>query len=74
MWGRHTYGILRALGITETIAENEVEYVDIAVRLGQDRSWRNELRSQIEKNLHRVFDDRSCVVELESFYKASLRE
>ncbi|MBL1211012.1 MAG: glycosyltransferase, partial [Geminocystis sp. GBBB08] len=34
MRGRHSYGILKMLGVTETIASCEEEYIEIAVRLG----------------------------------------
>ena len=35
MRGRHSYAILRMLGVTETIAASASQYVDIAVRLAQ---------------------------------------
>ena len=34
MRGRHSYAILMQFGMTETIARDKAEYVDIAVRLG----------------------------------------
>jgi len=37
MRGRHSYGILKMLGVTDTITKNEAEYIEIAVRLGLDR-------------------------------------
>jgi len=36
MRGRHSYGILKCC-VTDTIAKNEAEYIEIAVRLGLDR-------------------------------------
>src|SRR6185369_581127 len=43
MRGRHSYGILTQLGVTETIARDKAEYVEIAARLGQDKKWRDEV-------------------------------
>jgi protein O-GlcNAc transferase len=57
------------LGVTETIASNESEYIEIAVRLGIDREWRNQIKEQIAKNHHRLYDDKTCVTALEEFYR-----
>ncbi len=69
MRGRHTYVILQVLGITETIAQDQQEYVDIAVRLGLDPSYRQEIRERIHHNKSRVFEDRSGIEGLERFYQ-----
>jgi len=69
MRARHSYGILQMLGITETIAQNEGDYIDIAVRLGLDSEWRQQLKNRILKDKDRIFEDRDCVLGLESFFK-----
>jgi protein O-GlcNAc transferase len=70
MRGRHSYGILKMLDVTETIAENETEYINIAVRLGLDKQWRKTLVEKIGQNHHNLYDDVSCVRELEKFYQS----
>ncbi len=70
MRGRHAYGILKMMGVTETIAQDEAEYVEIAVRLGLDAKWRQDMVRKIYKRHRRLYDDRTCVTALESFYKS----
>ncbi len=70
MRGRHTYGILKMMGVTETIAQDEAEYVEIAVRLGLDADWRQEIVRKIYERHSQLYDDRTCVTALESFYKS----
>ena len=69
MRGRHSYGILKMMGMTETIAQNEAEYVEIAVKLGLDPDWRQDIVRKICDRHTMLYDDRSCITALESFYK-----
>jgi protein O-GlcNAc transferase len=69
MRARHSYAILQMLGVTETIAKTETEYIEIAVRLGLDHEWRQFIQKKIIANQNRLFDDRECVVALENFFK-----
>jgi predicted O-linked N-acetylglucosamine transferase (SPINDLY family) len=39
--------VLTHLGVTDTIAHSEDEYVEIAVRLAQDRDWREQVAARI---------------------------
>ena len=74
MRGRHSYGILKMLGVTDTIATNEAEYIEIAVRLGLDKEWRESIVAQVKQNQDRVFEDKTCVVALEEFYQRVVYE
>ncbi len=69
MRSRHTYGILQMLSMAETIATTPAEYVDIAVRLGQEPQWRTHLRQQTLANHHKVYGDTICVEALDAFYR-----
>jgi len=74
MRGRHSYGILKTLDVTDTIAKNEAEYIEIAVRLGLDREWRDSI---VERMMHRhsyLYDDKTCVAALEVFYCRVVQE
>jgi len=35
--------MLKMIGMTQTIASDEAEYIDIAVRLALDPAWRQEI-------------------------------
>lgn len=50
MRGRHTAAILQAIGITETIARDEEEYVALAAELARDARRAAALRAEIVAN------------------------
>ncbi|MBN3949755.1 MAG: tetratricopeptide repeat protein [Nostoc sp. NMS7] len=68
MRGRHSDSFLKMLGVTDTIAEDETEYIEIAVKLGLDPAWRHSIAEQMSQNHDRLFDDKACVAGLEAFY------
>jgi predicted O-linked N-acetylglucosamine transferase (SPINDLY family) len=74
MRGRHSYAILKMLGITQTIAKNEAEYIEIAVRLGLDSAWRDSLVQQMKQRHSYLYDDKACVAALEEFYQRVVLE
>jgi len=69
MRGRHSYSFLKMLGITETIAQTEVEYVEIAVKLGLEPAWRHEIVEGINELHDFLYNDKACIAGLEAFYK-----
>ena len=44
---RMTYSLLAHLGVTATVADNDDDYVAIAVRLARDRPWRDAVAAEI---------------------------
>jgi predicted O-linked N-acetylglucosamine transferase (SPINDLY family) len=73
MRGRHSCAILKMIGMTETIAKNEVEYVKIAVKLGIELKWRNQVANQLMQSHPSLYDDKNCVTALEAFYQRVVR-
>jgi predicted O-linked N-acetylglucosamine transferase (SPINDLY family) len=72
--GRITYACYRQLGVLDCIAEDDSDYVRIALRLGTDRDWREEVKGRILARKHLLYEDRDAVRELESFLlRASAR-
>jgi protein O-GlcNAc transferase len=74
MRGRHSYAILTQLGVTETIAQSEVEYVSIAARLGLDKIWRGKVVERMVENHSRLYSDSRSVTALEDFYSSVSRK
>jgi protein O-GlcNAc transferase len=72
MRGRQSYAILKELGVTDTVAHNAGEYVEIAVRLGMDRPWRDDIIQRMADNYSSVYSDTRCVRALEDFYKRTV--
>jgi predicted O-linked N-acetylglucosamine transferase (SPINDLY family) len=67
MRGRHTAAILRRIGCEATVAGSIDEYVAIAVRLGCDGDWREEVRRMVASGKARAFMDVDYVRGLEVF-------
>ena len=67
MRGRHSFAILKMMGITETIASSKDEYIDIAVRLGKDPKYLEAMSRKIVQNKDRLYKDLKPVRALEDF-------
>jgi predicted O-linked N-acetylglucosamine transferase (SPINDLY family) len=70
--GRQSYGMLNIIGVTETIAHSEEQYIEIAVRLGLDNALRNAVRTQISQTKQLLYNDIGCVSALENFYLSAI--
>lgn len=64
MRARHSDAIYRAMQYTRLIARDEAHYVELAIRLGADRIWRDEQRAQISSCKFRVINDAAPSVAL----------
>lgn len=73
MRGRHSYAILRMLGVTETIAASPDQYVDIAVRLARDPAWRATIRDKIAASRSSILADPLPVRALEDWLDRVVR-
>ncbi len=74
MRGRQSAGILRMLGVTDTIAQTEAEYIDIAVKLGLEPDWRRVISQRMCECHPNLFEDVACVAGLEQFYRQTIQE
>lgn len=73
MRGRHSFAILKRMGLDECIAADEDAYVALAARLGTDGAWRAEVVAKVRESKARLFDDRAPVRDLEEFLKRACR-
>jgi predicted O-linked N-acetylglucosamine transferase (SPINDLY family) len=67
MRGRHSYAILRQLGVTGTIAANEEEYISMAARLSEDRQWREGIVREMSAGESRLFADTRSIRAVEDW-------
>lgn len=67
MRGRHTYAILKMMGIDELIATDEDDYVAIATRLATDGRWRRRMVKKIADRAPSIFEDEAPVRAFEDF-------
>ena len=68
MRSRHSYAMLKILETTETIANNESEYIDIAVKLGLDPTWRARIVEKMRTRIDYLYNDQVCIQALEKFF------
>jgi len=72
--GRHTFAILKQMDVTETIARDTAQYVEIAARLGRDPEWRESLVQRMIAAYPRLYEDQRSVRALEAAFEAIVRE
>lgn len=71
--GRITYACYRRMGLMDCVASNREEYVDIALRLANDRDWGADVRSRLADARTALLENRGVIRELEEFLPAALR-
>ena len=67
MRGRHTYAMLKLLGLDCLIANNEQQYIDIAIKLAINKNFYKECCEKIKNNKFKLFDDIEVIKEFEKF-------
>jgi len=72
MRGRHTYAMYKMIGLDELIANSLEEYIDLAVKMGTDKSYRDSLSRKIAENKHKLYHDLECVQALDRFFKSEV--
>jgi predicted O-linked N-acetylglucosamine transferase (SPINDLY family) len=66
--GRHTQAMLRKMGLEGLIVADAQAYIDQAVRIANDRDYRNEVSGMIRDRSHVLFEDAAVVHEFERFF------
>jgi protein O-GlcNAc transferase len=74
MRGRHSYAILKTLEVESTIAANLDEYVAIAVKLGQDPAYRQQVIASMRPQHDLLFNDQRCVEAIQDFFQSAVFE
>ena len=69
MRGRQSAGFLQRMDISETIAADPEEYIQIAVRLGLDENYRQQVVIKMSQQRYLLYNDYSCVEALEIIYQ-----
>jgi predicted O-linked N-acetylglucosamine transferase (SPINDLY family) len=71
--GRPTHGCYLKMGVMDCVARDARDYVDIAVRLGTDKAFREAVSQRILERNPVLFEDRAVVAELARFLRESTR-
>ena len=67
--GRPTYACYLKMGILDCVARDEDDYVDLAVRIANSPSLREDLRQRILSACGTLFSDPAAVTELAAFLR-----
>lgn len=65
--GRITFALYQAMGIDDCIAATMEQYVDLAVRLGTDKRYRQQIHQKILDANHTLFENAAGIREFEAF-------
>ena len=71
---RYTAAWYQCVGVTDCIVETKEEYVDLAIRLGQDPGLRESIMDRVAANDHLLFDNPRAVREHESLFERLLAD
>lgn len=74
MRGRHSYAILKLMGIETTIAQDKDDYINLAIRLGHDRAFRQHIAQQVAAQKHLLYNDLTPIKALENFLLTTLQK
>ena len=69
MRGRHSAAILTRMGLTELIAKDKQQYIQLAIRLATDANYRHSLRQFIAEHKSLLYYDLFPVKSLENLIK-----
>jgi protein O-GlcNAc transferase len=72
MRGRVTLALCKQMGVMDCVANDAASYIETALRLANDKDWREEVRRKIRANADVLFEDMEMVRELEEFFEASI--
>ncbi|MCE9550134.1 MAG: tetratricopeptide repeat protein [Betaproteobacteria bacterium] len=68
MRGRQSYGMLKCLGLDELIAKDQDDYIEIALKIGRDNAWRQQVVQRINSGSNKIFEMETSLRQMESFY------
>ena len=68
MRGRQSCGMLKCMGLDELIAKSQDDYIEIAIKIGTDNAWRQQVVQRIITGSNRIFEMETSLRQMESFY------
>lgn len=66
MRGRITVGCYQVMDILDCVVENNQQYIDLALRLGKDTAFRENIRERILSKNHLLYGNPEAVTEMEA--------
>jgi protein O-GlcNAc transferase len=72
--GRIASALYQQMQLLDCVVENAAAYVSLATKLGMDEEFRRHARSRIESACPVLFENRSAVRDLETFFEQAVAE
>ena len=72
--GRLTYAMYRQMGLNDCVASTPDQYINAALRLGTDKSYRDEVSRRIRAAGDAIFENPAGVRDLENFLMEAVSE
>jgi protein O-GlcNAc transferase len=72
--GRTTMACYKRMGIMDCVVDRLDGYAGTAVRLANDRAWREHVRARILARNHVLYEDIEAVREIERFFERAIAE
>jgi hypothetical protein len=73
MRGRLASGILKRMGMQELVANSEGEYINLTVKLVQDKQYKDAVKQKMIKMRNFLYDDLEPILALENFLISNCR-
>ncbi|MEM7344607.1 MAG: tetratricopeptide repeat protein [Chloroflexota bacterium] len=70
--GRYTTAAYQQIGLADCIATSPDKYIELALRLGTDDTYRATISQQLRQASHMLFEDVTAVTELADFFEEAL--
>ncbi len=74
MRSRMTYGFYKQMGLSDCVATDRQSFVDLALKLANNKSWNLKIRNKIRERAPALFEDMEAVYELERFFEWSVKK
>ncbi|MFN8576399.1 MAG: tetratricopeptide repeat protein [Candidatus Sericytochromatia bacterium] len=62
---KYTYALYKTMGISDCIASNEDEFIDLAIKTANNTNFRESISKKILENQHLIFNDSKVTHEFE---------
>lgn len=72
--GRFAYGCYKRMGVMDCVAETPQRYVEIALHLGTDPAYRDQIKHKILAANQVLYEDMKVVREFEKFWVAAVEK
>jgi predicted O-linked N-acetylglucosamine transferase (SPINDLY family) len=69
---RHTYGMYRAMGFMDLVASSATQYVELAMKVANDATYRRACSEQIKESSGVLYENRDFVRHIEDAFRRML--